>query len=398
MRVLQINSVCGYGSTGRIATDLYNLLEENGHECLIAYGRGTTSDGINSYRIGTKFDNYLHVAETRLFDLHGFASTSATKKFIKNAKKYNPDVIHLHNIHGYYINIELLFSYLKEANKPIVWTLHDCWAFTGHCSYFDYVGCEKWKTRCYECPQKNSYPASRLLDKSKHNYEKKRELFTGLSKMNIVTPSKWLAGLVKESFLREYEVQVIHNGIDLDVFKPTKSDFRKKYNISDKFIILGVASVWDRRKGLEDFIKLAKILSDDSIIVLVGLSTKQMKNLPKNIIGIKRTGSVKELAEIYTAANVFFNPTYEDNYPTTNLEAIACGTPVVTYNTGGSPETIDRDTGIVLEKGNVEGLKKVILKIMAINNLKMYSVKMSKQFNKDDKFNDYIKLYSEVTK
>lgn len=381
--------MCGYGSTGRIATDLYKIIEEKGHECLIAYGRGASPDSINSIRIGSDIDNYVHFAKTRLLDLHGFASTRATKEFIKNAKMFNPDVIHLHNIHGYYINIELLFSYLKEANKPIVWTLHDCWAFTGHCAYFDYVGCEKWKTGCYDCPQKTSYPTSIMLDNSKNNYERKKELFTSLSKMQIVTPSKWLAGLVKESFLREYEVQVIHNGIDLDVFRPTQSDFRKRYNIEDKLIILGVASVWDRRKGLNDFMELAKILSDDSIVVLVGLSDKQMKNLPKNIIGIKRTNSVKELAEIYTAADVFFNPTYEDNYPTTNLEALACKLPVVTYKTGGSPEMITSGTGFCLEKGDWIKMTAILDK----NNLFENFFCKKSQLDKNEQLAKYLGIY-----
>lgn len=355
LKILQINSVCGFGSTGRIATDLYKVIEEQGHECVIAYGRGKAPEGFKTIKIGNSFDNYMHVAKTRVLDKHGFGSIGATNKFIKEVKKYNPDVIHLHNIHGYYINIELLFNYLKESGKRVIWTLHDCWAFTGHCAYFDYVGCDKWRNRCDECTQQKEYPASNFSDNSRWNYEKKKKLFTSMDqdKLTIVTPSNWLAGLVKESYLKKYKVEVIHNGIDLDVFKPIESDFREKYNIGNKKIILGVASYWDRRKGLNYFVDLSKELDDNYQIVVVGVSEKQKKELPKNIIAITRTNNVNELVEIYSTADIFFNPTLEDNFPTTNLEALACGIPVVTFNTGGSVECINKETGVINFKNSI---------------------------------------------
>lgn len=394
MKVLQINSVCGYGSTGRIATDIYKILEEQGHECVIAYGRGTAPEGIKTIKIGTNLDNYMHVAKTRLLDKHGFGSTKATKEFIKKVKAYDPDVIHLHNIHGYYINIELLFNYLKEANKPVVWTLHDCWAFTGHCAYFDYVGCNKWKSGCNKCPQKNSYPQSLLKDNSQYNYEKKKKLFTGIRNMTIITPSKWLAGLVKESFLKEYNVKVINNGIDLNVFCPqNKSIFRKKYNIEDKFTILGVADIWDERKGLKYFIELSKLIDNDSIIILVGLNDKQLSQLSPNIIGIKRTNNIEEIVEIYSAADVFVNPTLEDNFPTTNLEALACGIPVVTFNNGGSVESIDESCGVTVENNNIDELVAAISRIKVNKLSEEKCIKKAKGFDKKDRFNEYIKLY-----
>lgn len=394
MRILQINSVCGVGSTGRIATDLYNVLENQGHECKIAYGRGNAPEGINSIKIGFAFDNYYHVFKTRVFDKHGFGSVNATKKFIEEVKKYDPDIIHLHNIHGYYINIEILFNYLKEANKPVVWTLHDCWPFTGHCSYFDYVGCEKWKYGCSNCDQKEQYPSSKLIDNSEWNYENKKRLFTSVKNMTIITPSKWLSNLVKKSFLGKYPVEVINNGIDLDVFKPTESDFRKKYNLSDKFIILGVASVWGERKGLKYFIELSEKLSDEYKIVIVGVDEKQKKSIPKDIISICRTNNAKELAEIYTSADVFVNPTLEDNFPTTNLEALACGTPVITFNTGGSIECINKNTGKIVEKDDINGLVKAIKnlkvdRLECINKAKLF-------FNKNKKFEEYVSLYGGV--
>ena len=235
MKILQINSVCGIGSTGRIATDIHNILIEQGHESYIAYGRDLPKNCDNAIRIGTKIDNYTHVAKTRLLDKHGFGSKQATIEFIESVKELNPDIIHLHNIHGYYINIEILFNYLKEANKPVVWTLHDCWSFTGHCSHFDYIGCNKWRTGCFDCPQKQEYPKSILVDNSKWNYNKKKAIFNGLKKLTIVTPSNWLAELVGDSFLKKYEIITINNGIDTAIFKLRKSGFRYKYNLENKF-------------------------------------------------------------------------------------------------------------------------------------------------------------------
>ncbi|WP_407269712.1 glycosyltransferase [Radiobacillus sp. PE A8.2] len=397
MRVLQINTVCGTGSTGRIATDIEAILKEDGHESYIAYGRGLPNNSDTAIKIGTKFDNYTHVAKTRFFDQHGFGSKKATKHFIAKIKKLNPDVIHLHNIHGYYINVEMLFEYLKEANKPVVWTLHDCWPFTGHCAYFDYSGCECWKVEGnHICIQKRSYPASLFISKSKQNYERKRKAFTGVKDLTIVTPSKWLAGLVQQSFLKEYQVKVINNGIDLDVFKPTPSDFRKNNSLEGKFIILGVASIWEKRKGFEYFKLLSERLSEDEVIVLVGLNEKQKRSLPSNIIGITRTNSAKELAEIYTASNVFLNPTLEDNFPTTNLEALACGTPVITFDTGGSSEVVDGSCGFVIQKGDLDELKNIIVRTKKIGkqNFAYFCIKRSKQFYYNKvRFGDYLVVY-----
>ena len=367
MKILQINSVCGFGSTGNIVIDIAKMVMEQGHDALIAYGRnGKEHLGIKTLRIGNDYDVYLHGLYTRLMDKTGFASTKATVKFIEDIKHYKPDIIHLHNIHGYYINIEILFNFLGEASIPVVWTLHDCWAFTGHCAHFDYVGCDKWKTGCKgSCPQKKSYPASLFLSNADFNYRKKKELFTSINKMTIVTPSKWLAGLVKESFLQKYPTEVIHNCINTEIFKTTLSDFRQKYAIEGKFIILGVANIWDKRKGFDDFIKLSQMLGDLFHIVLVGLNEKQIEDIKniKNITGIRRTSNAAELAGLYTTANVFFNPTYEDNYPTVNLEAIACGTPVITYNTGGSPETIYGRTGYIINIGDVKSVSNTIIKL-----------------------------------
>ncbi|MCM3693199.1 glycosyltransferase [Neobacillus niacini] len=395
MKVLQINTVSGIGSTGRIAADIHSILLEKGHESFIAYGRGKTNDLVNNIKIGTKYDNYHHVVLTRLLDKHGFGSKKSTHDFIKEVEKINPDIIHLHNIHGYFINIKILFDYLKRANKPVIWTLHDCWAFTGHCTYFDYVDCNKWKSQCSNCPEIRSYPSSLLVDSSQDNFLNKKEIFTGVKNLTLVTPSQWLANLVSQSFLKEYPVKVVNNGVDTKVFKPTKSEFRSKYNIENKFIILGVASIWDRRKGYKYFEDISSLIEKDEVIVLVGLSQKQKEKLPENIIGISKTHNVKELAEIYSAADVFMNPTLEDNFPTTNLESLACGTPVITFNTGGSIESIDERCGIIVENQSAIDLIRSIRMLKKSDISNKDCLNRSKLYNKENIYNHYIDLYTQ---
>ncbi len=364
MRVLLINSVCGVGSTGRICTDLAKEFESQGHEVKIAYGRQAAPKQFQKYavRIGDDLDVKLHGLRTRLFDDHGFGSKRATKKFLQWADEYNPDLLWLHNIHGYYINIELLFAWIKSRpNMQMKWTLHDCWAITGHCSHFAFINCEKWQCECNNCQQKKSYPTSLLLDNSKGNFSRKRDLFTNIPNMTIITPSLWLKKMVEKSYLSNYPIQVIHNTIDTQVFRPTPSDFRKRYNLENKKVILGVANVWTEKKGFKDFLRLADMLDDEYKIVLVGVSDSQIRKLPANIIGIQRTNSPQELAEIYTAADVFFNPTYEDTYPTVNLEAQACGTTVVTYDTGGCRETVSNGEATVVKTGDLHGAANILL-------------------------------------
>ena len=395
MKVLMINVCCGTGSTGRICTDLADMLIEQGHECKIAYGRDEVPEKYRNIavKIGTSFGVYCNALKARLLDNEGFNATKATKKFIKWVKEYDPDIIHLHNLHGYYLNVEILFDYLKTCEKKIVWTLHDCWAFTGHCSYFDCPHCDRWKTECGQCVRLNDYPKA-LTDRSKRNFVLKKELFIGIPNLTIITPSKWLAELVKQSFLKGYPVHVINNSIDLSVFKPTDSDFREKYGLIGKKIILGVASVWNARKGLNEFIKLANEIDDITKIVLVGITKKQRKLLPGNILAIERTNNVKELAEIYTASDVFFNPTYEDNYPTVNLEAQACGTPVVTYDTGGSGECIVEKAGYILNEKNIKSALPVLYKAIDLKrNNELICPNNVGQPNQFIAFSEYIKVY-----
>ena len=362
MRILQISAFCGQGAPGKIVLGIHNVLENQGHQSIIAWGRANSApETFPTIKIGGKKDYYAHALYTRFTDKCGFGSVSATKEFLKTVDAYQPDLIHLHMLHGYYINLELLFDYLKKSGIPVVWTLHDSWAITGHCPCFDMIGCEKWKTGCHHCPQRSHHPASWLFDRSDWNWNKKKELFTSLDHLTIVTPSHWMEEIVRESFLHNCQIKTIHNGVDSHIFKPTPSDVLDRIGVKGKKVVLGVSSTWVPSKGLIDFCKLADKLPQEYQIVLVGLDRRQLKALPGKVVGIRRTENIKELAEIYSAAYVFINPTYEDNYPTTNLEALACGTPVITYRTGGSVEAVEESgTGTIVRRGDVDALAEAV--------------------------------------
>ena len=400
MKILQINTTVNSGSTGRIAEDLGQILISNDHQSYIAFGRDAQPSASKVFRIGNKLSILWHVMITRLFDRHAFASKRATNKLIEWIKLINPDVIHFHCLHGYYINIRILFNYLETTNIPIIWTFHDAWAFTGHCTYFDYKNCFKWRIKCEKCPNLRAYPESILYDNSTLNYYEKKALFTKVKRMIIVSPSKWLANYTQESFLKEYPVELIHNGINLEVFKPTDTGIVKdKYLLKNKHIVLGVASVWSHRKGLSDFIKLRSMLDTSYLLVLVGLSAEQQKDIPEGILCIKRTENIKELAGLYSAADVFVNPTLVDNFPTTNIEALACGTPVITYNTGGSPEAIDEFTGITTPKGDIVKLRDAIVEII-LKGKDHYTAacreRAIQMFDKNERYADYLTLYQKT--
>lgn len=364
MKVLFINGVCGIRSTGRIVTDLAEAYQAQGHEVRVAYGREHVPEKYQaiSFRIGTQANAWANALKARVLDNEGLNCIAQTKNFIQWANSYDPDVVWIHNLHGYYINIELLFSWIKSRpHMQVRWTLHDCWAFTGHCAHFSLAGCFKWKTQCYRCGERKSYPKSIFKDNCKENYLRKRAAFCGVPNMVLITPSRWLADLVKQSFLGEYPVEVVHNRIDTTIFKPTEGNIPGQFGLKDKKIVLGVASAWNDKKGYSDFLKLAKMLDDSYAIILVGLSKQQLKKLPPKIVGITRTDSAMQLAQIYTAADVFVNLTYEDTYPTVNLEAQACGTPCLTYRTGGSVESVPAEN--VVEQGDLEQMAAKIQEI-----------------------------------
>ena len=398
MKVFQINTVCGILSTGRICTDLAQVLEKEGHECKIAYGRKSVPSKFQKYaiRIGNTFTNVIDAGLSRIFDNSGLNSKIPTIRLIKKIKEFEPDIIQLHNLHGSYINIKILLKFLQEYGKHVVWTLHDCWNYTGHCTYFSTVDCEKWKTQCYDCPKKKAYPKSILLDRSARNYNLKKELLSSFDNLTFITPSKWLADITKQSFLGKYEIKVIPNGIDLQVFKPTESDFRQRYNLVDKKIVLGVASAWGKNKGFYDFIKLSEMLDKSYKVVMVGVTEEQKKLLPEEIIAITRTNNVTALAEIYTAADVFVNTTYSDNFPTVNLEAQACGTPAITYNSGGSPESVFDN--LVVPTGDIDMLCEKIREVAenSDDTARVNALKNAGNYRKDDQYLKYLEEYKNV--
>ena len=398
MNIVQINGGT-VGSTGKIMLGISTVCTDEKQRTLCAAPEVPSGNkiGQNYYIIQNNNHRKINVLFDRITGRHNMHSKIATEKLLKVISGFKPDIIQLHNLHEAYINLPMLFKYIKKHNIKTVWTLHDCWAFTGHCPHFDIVGCDKWKTGCYDCPQYKDYPKS-FFDNSKYMYRLKKKWFTGVKNMTIVTPSEWLAGLVKESYLKDYPVKVINNGIDLNVFKPTESDFREKYGCENKYIVLGVAFGWGKRKGLDVFIELEKRLDKEKYkIVLVGTDDSVDKLLPENIISIHRTQNQTELAEIYTAADVFANPTREENYPTVNMESVACGTPVVTFNTGGSPEMLDETCGAVAEKDDTDAMYNEIIRIC---ETKPYSeeacLKKANGFDAWRKFENYVQLYRKI--
>ena len=405
-KMLQINPVLRSStSTGRIMQEIGELAMRHGWESYIAYSKGR--DGIKPCQshiipVGNQWSTVWHGIVTRLFDRHGLASTYATRRFIEQIEKLRPDIIHIHNIHGYFLNYKMLFDYLSRSGIPVIWTVHDCWLYTGHCYYYSYAKCAKWQTGCNHCSQRRAFPASYFIDRSRQNYADKKEAFTSMphSKLTIVPVSDWIREEMRDSFLKAYDFRVIHNGINTNVFQPYASqEIVERYKLTGKYILLGVASIWSREKGLDDFIQLSKRLNTQEVIVLVGVKQKEKKRLPGNIIGIERTENVHQLAELYSAADVFVNLTWQDNYPTVNLEAIACGTPVVTYRTGGSVESVTENTGFIVEQGDIDGVIKSVRQVEQRG--KSYYQDICRNyamahFNKEDRYADYLSLYEEL--
>lgn len=392
-RLLQINVTANWGSTGRIAEKIGQLALDAGWESYVAYGRHYTPSKSRLIKIGGRCDFAYHLLQSRLFDRHGLASKSATLKLIATIRQIKPSVIHLHNIHGYYLNYQLLFDYLRGCGVPVVWTLHDCWAFTGHCAFFDMPKCNKWTECCHDCPALCKYPQSLFIDRSRQNFKLKKECFTSLSNLTLVPVSDWLNALVGKSFLCKHSKTVIKNGINVNVFKPAEKQ------LEDELVhIIGVASRWTQRKGFSDFFKLRNLLGDKYEITLVGLSKQQIRDLPDGINGKERTNSIDELAKLYSRADMFVNPTYEDNYPTTNLEAIACGTPVITYNTGGSPEVVDAHIGLVVPVGDVQALAGAIKTLGHKSGLTVERCRAKAVSNFDEvtSFSTYFNLYKKL--
>lgn len=386
MKLLQLNVTANWGSTGKIAEGIGLAAMTRGWKSAISYGRDMNPSRSQLVKVGNRYDVYAHYVQHRLFDREGLGSKRVTKRLIDWIERYQPDIIHLHNLHDHWLNYPLFFQFLATIDIPIVWTFHDCWAFTGGCAYFDRVNCNEWMCGCSNCPSNKN-----LIDRSKQQFLLKKSLYSLiLNRLTIVPVSNWLKVFCEKSFLKDAKIQLIHNGIDLSVFSPS---------VGKQKVVLGVALPWSPRKGLDDIIKLRQIIDSSIEIKLIGLSPKQIKFLPNGIIGLERTNSAKELATHYSEASVFINPTYEDNFPTTNIESLACGTPVITYNTGGSPEAIDDRTGLIVDKGDVNALASAVMKI--IDNPNEYNsencrARSEKYFNKDIQFGKYVDLYESI--
>ncbi len=397
-KLFQINVEANYGSTGRIASGIGDLVLKNGWESYIAYGQKQASSNSELSKVGGKLDFYNHVIHTRLFDRHGLASLKPTDKLIEKIKHIQPDIVHLHNIHGYYLNYPRLFNFLGSSDIPIVWTLHDCWALTGHCTHFENIDCQRWQTSCHSCPQKNVYPSSILRDRSKKNHADKKKYFQLPKKIEIVTVSNWLNQVVGKSFLSGYPRKTIHNGLDIEVFRPSNNiSLIEKFDLNDSLVFLGVASVWAENKGLGDFIRLSEHLAENEKIVLIGLKKEQIAKLPENIIGLERTQNIEELAAWYSISDIYINTSVEESFGMTTAEAMACGTPVVVYNSTACPEMVNSKVGEIVEKNDIEGLRNALNTILSkpkgwySKNCREFVVR---NFNKEERYNDYFNLYN----
>ena len=412
-KIFHISGAINFGAPGRIVEQIGLLSQKNGYECLVAHStRNENPSQLRHYAMTTRWQEVVHALGAKFLDLHGLLSTKQTRELVERIKEYQPDIIHLHNIHGYFCNFKVLFEYLDSVDTPVVWTMHDCWPFTGRCFHFIGVDCDKWKTGCYDCKAEPGYTVSKYYDRSKELYALKKRLFSSVKNLTLVPVSDWQAAFLKDSFLKDRNVYTIHNGVDIEKFIPMNGNrIRDKHKLDGKFVILGVASPWNTRKGLDDFYRMRTMLSNEYAIVMVGLTPKQIEKLSDGIIGIARTESQQELAEYYSMADVFVNLTYLDTFPTVNLEALACGTPVITYRTGGSPEAIcdtafenvkkvgaeNYPTGMVVEQGDVEGIIRCIreLKSRPINAA-VCRQRAEVLFDKDKCFEEYIRLYGSL--
>lgn len=400
MRVAFINSVSGFGSTGHIVYDLSRIPGVQGR---IYFGRKKNLTDADTYRITTLSGNFRHCVMTFLMDRQGFCNQKETEKMVENLKQFRPDLVHLHNLHGFYLNCPVLFRYLKESGVPVVWTMHDCWAFTGHCAHYDSVNCMQWKTGCTSsCPGALKYPFTFNKTQVPVMYERKKELFASLpaSQMTIAAPSSWLSSEIRQSFLSEYPVRVIHNGIRLNVFRPTTSQFRMEHHLESKNILLAVASSWDRFKGLEDLKKISSSLKENQTLIVVGLRKDQMWGFDSDhSILLERTESVQQLCDLYSSADLLLNLTYDDTFPTVNLEAQACGCPVLTYRTGGSPESITEQTGIIVDRGNLNRVISLVKSMDSGANEEERKAcrRNALRFDHQNMLNSYRNLYEERT-
>lgn len=398
-RILQINVSLNVGSTGRIVNEIGDAILAEGWESHVAYGRTKSRSDSTYHKIGTRVDQGLHILLTRLLHKHGSGSKQATRRLGTLIGKLQPDIIHLHNLHGYYLHLVELMKFLKSWGKPVVWTFHDAWPLTGHCCYFNRFNCQKWQETCHRCPLIRYYPESWGVDNSTSNHLKKKEYIGALDHLHIVPVSNWLGDVVRQSHLKTKPLTVIQNGVDTEIFCP--SNEKETFGIGEdgKKVYLGAASLWSDLKGLDDFVKMAALLNEDERFVLIGLSEKQSKSLPKNITAIPRTSSLEELRNWYRSASVFVNPSKSESFGLVTAEALACGTPVVVYNTTACPELVDEYTGRVVSLRNYTEMLAAARELASKGRFALQescTARAKKYFDKKTQVKKYIQLYSRL--
>lgn len=400
-KLLQIDSCLNMLSTGRITESIGKRAIERGWRPYIVHGARYTRAGscMTSICAESIFGEYAHYVEGLFLDNHGLSSRLSTEKVIDKIKEIKPDIVQLHCIHGYYLNYRILFEYLNSTRIPVVWTFHDCWSFTGHCSHFVMAGCEKWKTGCFKCPLKGEYPKS-FVDHSRRNYELKNELFTANKNLHIVTVSKWLENLVRQSFFSDKDITTIYNGVDTEVFHKVESEeLRKRWNLKNKNVLVAAATSWNKYKGLDDYIQISKKLPNNTSLLLIGLTKEQIKSMPAGIIGIEKTNSAEELAGYYSMADVVLNLSYAETFGLTTVEGMACGTPGIVYNTTASPELITPETGIVVEAGSINQVLTAVNILLEKGKDYYTSACLNRAknvFDKEERFEDYMSLYERL--
>lgn len=399
-KLLQIGSALNCGAPGKIAEQIGLLAMTRGWDVYMAHGmRHSNPSQLKTIPMVTSHEEKIHALYSLLLDRHGLGPDGKTKKLVQWIENNKPDVIHLHNIHGYFLNYKTLFEYLATRDIPLVWTFHDFWPITGHCAYFDHIGCRKWETQCMDCPINGEYPKSILLSRTSKNFELKRRLFSSIKRMTVVPVSKWGGSLIKDSFLGKYPILPIYNGVDIHVFKPRESDLKRKLGLEGKTILLGVASPWSDRKGYSKYIELRSKLPDNYTIIMVGVNDQEIQELPKGIIGIKRTQNQIELAEYYSLADIVLNLSCQETFGMTTVEGLACGSPVIVMNKTASPELVTPETGIIVEPGNINNIVSAIYEIKA-NGKQFYSKhcreRVLRHFDKDKCFEEYIRLYESL--
>jgi len=400
MRILQINAVSTYGSTGRNVAEIEDYLNSRGDVCATAAPIGRVRT--NGYKIGTGFDRKVHSLLSRILGTQAYFSRGSTKKLLKYMERYKPDIVHLNNLHGNYINLRMLFEFLIDKDIPTVITLHDCWFYTGKCCHYTVDQCNRWETGCGNCPRLHKDNPSWFFDRTPKMWKDKKRLISSVQRLAVVGVSDWITNEARGSFLASStRTTRIYNWIDLEIFRPTDSDIlREKLGVRGKFIVLGVASGWSNAKGLNMFIELAESIPDNMIIILVGNINSYIP-LPSNVIHIEETGSTNELVEYYSLADVLANLSMEETFGKVSAEALACGTPIITYGSTANPELVGDGCGYVIDNNDICNIKKYLFEICE-NGKHYYSEKCvafaEANFNKRDRIEDYRMLYNEMIK